>query len=226
MLIRSLDIIISIIVLIIIFIPCLFICFVLKITGEGEIFFIQKRVGKDKKIFKVFKFATMLKNSPKIGTKEVTLKYDKRVLPVGRLLRKFKINELPQFLNVLLGDMSVIGPRPQTLDCFEAYPTKLQDIVAKMKPGISGIGSIVFCNEEIYLTDVKNYKTIYKDLIMPFKGELEKWYLLKKSITVNLLLILMTVFIIFNQNIKFVWKIFRDLPTPNVKLKKLMSLKK
>ena len=61
---------------------------------------------------------------------------------------------------------------------------------------------------------------------MPFKGELEKWYLLKRSITVNLLLILMTVFIIFNQNIKFVWKIFRDLPTPNVKLKKLMSLKK
>ena len=223
MFLRIFDIIVSIVVLTIIIIPCLFICFLLKVTGEGEIFFLQERVGKDKKIFKVIKFATMLKNSPKIGTKEVTLKHDERVLPLGRLLRKFKINELPQFLNVLIGDMSIIGPRPQTLDCFEAFPITFQDIIAKMKPGISGMGSIIFCNEEIYLTDVKNYKIIYRDLIMPFKGELENWYL-KKSPMINLLLILITIFIIFNQNIKFVWKIFRDLPKPKQKLKKLMNL--
>ena len=86
---------------------------VLRLTGEGEVFFLQERVGKDGKPFKLYKFATMLKNSPNMGTGTVTLKHDPRVLPVGRFLRKTKINELPQLLNILIGDMSVVGPRPQ-----------------------------------------------------------------------------------------------------------------
>ena len=98
----------------------------LKLTGEGEVFFLQERIGKGGDKFKLFKFATMLKNSPNIGTGTVTMRGDPRVLPVGTFLRKTKINELPQLLNIFFGDMSVIGPRPQTQRCFDAFPTQSQ----------------------------------------------------------------------------------------------------
>jgi len=82
---------------------------ILMLTGEGEVLFLQERIGKGGKKIKLFKFATMLKNSQNIGTGTVTMKDDPRVLPVGRFLRKTKINELPQLLNIFFGDMSVIG---------------------------------------------------------------------------------------------------------------------
>jgi lipopolysaccharide/colanic/teichoic acid biosynthesis glycosyltransferase len=115
---------------------------ILKFSGEGEIFFVQERVGKEKKLFRLFKFATMLKDSQKIGSGTVTMKNDPRVLPVGSFLRKTKINELPQLLNVFLGHMSLIGPRPQASRCFNAFPVKFQEIIIQVKPGLSGIGPI------------------------------------------------------------------------------------
>src|SRR5690606_21086740 len=91
---------------------------ILRFTGEGEVFYVQQRVGKNREFFGLYKFATMLKNSPNMSTGTVTVKDDPRVLPVGRFLRKTKLNELPQLFNVLKGDMSIIGPRPQTRRCF------------------------------------------------------------------------------------------------------------
>ena len=85
---------------------------VLKITGEGEVFYKQARVGKGGSSFGLIKFATMLKDSPSIGTGEITIKNDPRVLPLGKFLRKSKINELPQLWNIFIGDMSIVGPRP------------------------------------------------------------------------------------------------------------------
>ena len=120
----------------------------LRMTGEGEVFFIQQRVGRGGRPFGLYKFATMLKDSPNIGTGTVTVKGDPRVLPLGRLLRKTKINELPQLLNILKGDMSIIGPRPQTRRCFDAFPVRSQAAIVKVRPGLSGIGSIVFRDEE------------------------------------------------------------------------------
>ncbi len=98
------------------------IALLLKLSGEGEIFFLQERVGKNREMFKLYKFATMLKDSPNIGTGTVTMKNDPRILPIGAFLRKTKINELPQLLNVFLGHMSLIGPRPQAQRCFDAFP--------------------------------------------------------------------------------------------------------
>jgi len=95
---------------------------ILKFTGEGEIFFLQDRIGKDGKKFKLIKFATMLKDSPNMPLGTLTIKNDPRILPFGGILRKTKVNELPQFINVLLGDMSIIGPRPQTEQCFLSFP--------------------------------------------------------------------------------------------------------
>jgi lipopolysaccharide/colanic/teichoic acid biosynthesis glycosyltransferase len=116
---------------------------VLRLTGEGEIFFKQSRVGRSGKLFDLYKFATMLKDSPSIGTGTVTLRDDPRVLPIGKFLRKSKINELPQLLNILMGDMSVVGPRPQTQRCFDAFPQKSQASIVRVRPGLSGVGSII-----------------------------------------------------------------------------------
>ena len=91
---------------------------ILRLSGEGEVFFFQERIGKNGELFKLFKFATMLKDSPNLGTGTVTMKNDPRILPVGKFLRTSKINELPQLLNIFLGDMSIIGPRPLTPQTF------------------------------------------------------------------------------------------------------------
>ncbi len=196
---------------------------ILKLTGEGEIFFLQERVGKDKKPFMLFKFATMLKNSPEIGTGTVTMKNDARVLPVGVFLRKTKINELPQLFNILFGDMSVIGPRPQTPSCFKAFPEDAQDIITQMKPGLSGIASIIFRDEEDILHGHTASLDFYNNIIGPFKGKIEAWYLDKESIKNYILLIFMTVWVILFSKSKLVWKIFNDLPVPPDELKKELN---
>ena len=93
--------------------PLLFpIIVILRFSGEGEIFFLQDRIGKSGKVFKLLKFATMLKDTPNIGSGTLTIKNDPRILPVGKLLRRTKINELPQIINVIKGDISIVGPRP------------------------------------------------------------------------------------------------------------------
>ena len=152
------------------------VCLILRLTGEGEIFYAQKRVGRGGQIFNILKFATMLKNSPNIGTGTVTIMNDPRVLPFGRFLRRSKINELPQLLNVIWGDMSLIGPRPQTERCFLAFPESLRDDIVSVRPGLSGLGSIVFRHEEKMLQDDRNADDFYDLVIMPYKGELEAWY--------------------------------------------------
>jgi lipopolysaccharide/colanic/teichoic acid biosynthesis glycosyltransferase len=105
---------------------------------KGEVFFFQERIGKGGEKFKLIKFATMLKNSPNIGTGTVTMRGDSRVLPVGKILRKTKMNELPQLLNIFFGDMSVIGPRPLTTQTFGAYSEKTQGLITQVRPGLSG----------------------------------------------------------------------------------------
>ncbi len=191
---------------------------ILKFSGENEMFFLQERVGKHRKNFKLFKFATMLKDSPSIGTGTVTMKDDPRVLPVGRFLRKTKINELPQLLNIFLGHMSVIGPRPQTPRCFEAFPPSSQDIIAQVKPGLSGIGPIVFRAEENIL-DGQVTLDFYDNVIGPFKGKVEGWYSDKQNLQVYFTLIFLTVWVVIFPKSDVIWRIFKDLPVPPNNLK-------
>ena len=120
--IRLFDIFFSGIALLILSPIFLVLILVLKFSGEGKIFFLQERVGKSGTYFKLFKFVTMIENSSNLGTGTITIENDPRILPLGHFLRKTKLNELPQLLNVFLGDMSVIGPRPQTKRCFNAFP--------------------------------------------------------------------------------------------------------
>lgn len=197
---------------------------VLRLTGEGEIFFCQQRVGRGGAMFGVWKFATMLKNSPSLGTGTVTLKDDPRVLPFGKFLRKSKINELPQLFNVLNGTMSIIGPRPQTVRCFEAFPSRSQEAIKQVRPGLSGIGSIVFRDEEELMHADADPDRLYDEVIMPFKGELEEWYTENQKLYTYFRLIALTAWVVLVPRLDIVWRVFPDLPVPNGQLAALLKV--
>lgn len=192
----------------------------LKVSGEGEIFFLQERVGKGKKYFKLYKFATMQKNSPNIGTGTVTIKNDPRILPLGNFLRKTNINELPQLINILKGDMSFIGPRPQTKRCFNAFPLSSQKEIVKVRPGLSGVGSIIFRSEEEMMQGNNDPEKFYDEIVMPYKGSLETWYVSHQSIASYFYLIMLTILILLGLNTGLIWRIFNDLPLPPPELNK------
>tara|TARA_B100000767_G_scaffold234483_1_gene227319 strand:+ start:783 stop:1469 length:687 start_codon:yes stop_codon:yes gene_type:complete len=200
----------------------IFVIIFLKFTGEGEVFFLQDRVGKAGKYFKLYKFATMLKDSQNIGTGTVTIKDDPRILPLGGFLRKSKINELPQLINIFIGNMSLIGPRPQAERCFNVFPREFQDIIIKMKPGLSGIGPIVFRAEEDILDGQDNI-SFYDEIISPYKAEIEAWYINKQDLKTYFLLIFITIQAVLISNSSLVWKVFRDLPIPPDDLKKHLN---
>lgn len=160
----------------------------------------------------------MLKDSPHIGSGTVTLPNDPRVLPVGRILRKAKLNELPQLLNVLKGDMSVIGPRPQTQRCFDAFSAEAQAKITKVRPGLSGLGSIVFRDEEEMMHGQADPNEFYDRVIMQYKGQLEAWYVDHQNLGTYLLLILITIWVIVVPRSSIVWRCFPSLPTPPTEL--------
>ena len=187
---------------------------ILSFTGEGEVFFRQERVGLGGKMFGVFKFATMLKNSPDMASGTVTLKDDPRVLPFGRFLRRTKVNELPQLLNILIGDMSLVGPRPQTRRCFEAFPLDARNEIIKVRPGLSGVGSIIFRGEEELLHSSNDPDYIYDQLIMPYKGLVECWYVENQGLLMYLKCLLMTLWVVVAPASTIAWRVFHGVPRP------------
>ena len=134
----------------------------------------------------------LLKRTPKI-TGTVTIKNDPRILPLGGFLRKTKINELPQLINIFNGNMSIIGPRPQAQRSFEAFPLKSQKEIIKVRPGLSGVGSIIFRNEEEMMSMNDDPNKFYDEIVMPYKGILEEWYVSHRSIVSYFILIGLTV---------------------------------
>ena len=184
-------------------------------TGEGKVFYKQERIGRDKKKFNLLKFATMLEDSPNLPGGDITSGNDPRVLPVGKFLRKTKINELPQLINILVGELSVIGPRPLTPKNFEMYNTDVQEMISKVRPGLSGIGSIIFRDEEaIIALSPKSSNNCYQEDISPYKGQLECWFINNKSFLLYLALILITVWVVVFPKSKMIWRIFPKLPSP------------
>jgi lipopolysaccharide/colanic/teichoic acid biosynthesis glycosyltransferase len=214
---RFFDILLSGFVLIILTPILLPIIILLRFTGEGYVFYRQKRLGYKNKYFNILKFATMLKNSPNMGTGSITLKNDPRLLPMGKFLRKTKINELPQIFNVLLGDMSIVGPRPLVDRTFNAYPESIRFKVYDSKPGITGIGSIVFRDEESLISaSALPPHEYYENFVAPYKGELEMWYNSHKGFWVDLVIIFMTAWVILFPSSKLIYKVFKDLPKRNI----------
>ena len=190
----------------------------LLLTGEGEVFFLQERIGRGGRPFRLIKFATMLKNSPHLGTGTMTVKGDPRILPAGKLLRKSKINELPQLLNILFGHMSVIGPRPLTTQTFGAYSPHIQSVVVQVRPGLSGIGSIIFRGEEDILAGQSGTVDFYVKFISPYKGSLEEWYVRNQGLDTYFAAIFVTIWVVIFSRSKLAWTTFPDLPAPPFEL--------
>jgi lipopolysaccharide/colanic/teichoic acid biosynthesis glycosyltransferase len=210
---RFFDILFSTLALIIllpVFIP---IIILLLLTGEHEVFFKQERVGYKNSIFLIWKFATMLKNSPNMGHGDVTVRKDPRITPIGRFLRQSKINELPQVINILIGDMSFVGPRPLMKVGFDRYSAEMKSKVYNVRPGLTGIGSIVFRDEELIITQSKMPPhECYRDVILPYKGALEVWYQQHQNFYTDFMILFLTAwYVLFHQS-ELVYKVFPSLP--------------
>jgi len=210
---RLLDLLIAIVALLI-FSPLLIpVMIMLRLTGEGEIFYAQERIGQNNQPFQILKFATMLKNSPNMGTGDVTVKGDSRVLPFGKWLRKTKINELPQIFNVLNGSMSIVGARPLVDVSFNQYPNDVKKVIYNTPPGITGIGSLIFRDEESIIDrSGEDPRTFYEKNILPYKGQVEVWYQKNKSIFVDIAIIILTAWSIIFSDSKLVYSLFKSLP--------------
>lgn len=210
---RALDILGAALALLVLSWLLLPIMLVLLCTGEHEVFYRQPRVGRGGRTFGIIKFATMLKDSPNLGTGSLTVRGDPRVLPFGRLLRLTKLNELPQLINVLVGDMSFVGPRPQMRVDFDAYPERAQQAIAAMAPGITGIGSVVFRDEERFLSRPGlDPRRFYVEEIAPYKGALEVWYLEHRGLATDARLLWATGWTVLRPHSDLVFRMFPDLP--------------
>lgn len=188
---RIMDISIALFALLLL-LPLLFIIsMVLLFTGERQVIYKQKRVGYRNRPFFIWKFATMLKNSPNMGTGEITLRNDPRVLPFGRFLRKTKLNELPQIINVLKGEMSIVGPRPLMEVSFQLYSAEDRANIYSVRPGVTGIGSLVFRDEEKIVSAASDPRKMY-ETIYPYKARLEQWYRAHLSLFTDCKIIIIT----------------------------------
>ena len=213
---RILDLVIAIISLIILSPIFIVSIIILSVTGEREVFYHQKRVGYKQKDFKMWKFATMMKDSEKIGNKDMTLRNDPRVTKFGKFLRISKINELPQIFNVIFGNMSIVGPRPLLRVSFEMYPPKDAKHVYDSKPGITGIGPMLLRDEEKIVSDASEKgadpRAFYKNEIYPYKGKVEMWYQDNKSLWTDILIIFLTAWVIIFSKSNLPYKVFKSLP--------------
>ncbi len=223
MAIRSFDLILSFAALIAFSPILILIVIALRFSGEGEVFYRQVRIGKGGREFCLLKFATMMKNSPAIGSGELTLPNDPRVLPVGRILRKTKLNELPQLLNILVGDLSLIGPRPQTRRYYDCYAAADRVWIDTIRPGLSGVGSILFRDEEILLSKVTDPVTFDNQVIMPYKGQVERWFAVNQSVNLYFELIITTVLVVLWPSFLLRQRLLCRVPAPPAALSKLLE---
>ena len=210
--IRFFDILFSGIAIIILFPLLIPVMIGLKLSGEHYIFYGQERVGRYGHSFKLLKFATMLKNSPNLPGGIYTSKDDPRMLPMGKFLRKTKINELPQLFNIFVGQMSIVGYRPPLKEQYMIFPEGTKQKLYHERPGLTGIGSIVFRNEEEILHHFDDKDYFHRNTIIPYKVKLEDWYVEQKKIFYYFMIIIITALIVIMPN-KTIWKkLLHDLP--------------
>jgi lipopolysaccharide/colanic/teichoic acid biosynthesis glycosyltransferase len=213
--IRLFEIIVSFLAIVILMPFLLPIMVVLRLTGEGEVFYKQERIGRGGEKFNILKFATMLKDSPNMKNAYITLRDDPRVLPLGKFLRKTKMNELPQLINILKGDISIVGPRPQVESHFDLYPDDKKTEILSIQPGLTGVASIFFRDEEAMISKSKlSPKDFYKQYIVPYKIELELWYKDNQSVFLYFQIIFLTGICVLFSNTQIHKRALKNLPSP------------
>jgi lipopolysaccharide/colanic/teichoic acid biosynthesis glycosyltransferase len=210
---RFSDIIFSIFGIIITGPIMLFTIIILYLTGEKKPVFNQLRVGKNKQLFRLYKLRTMNSNGA-INSGPITLHNDDRITFLGKFLRWSKIDEFPQFFNVLNGDLSFVGPRPLMPETFYKYKKTTQKKIASIRPGITGAGSVIFRNESFILKTVSQEKqeSFYIQNILPYKGQLEEWYIENNSFIMDLKLLIFSVLVIVYSGTKRLNSFFREIP--------------
>lgn len=190
---RFFDIFFSAIGLIILSPIFLVVAVLVKLDSRGPVFFRQERVGMDFKYFKIYKFRSMANDEGSKGP-QITVGGDKRVTNVGKFLRRYKIDELPQLINVLKGEMSFVGPRPEVRKYVELFRDDYEKLL-KIRPGITDIASITYSQEENVLASSINWEEDYIKRILPEKIQLSlKYVLSNKNIIADLRLIFRTIF--------------------------------
>jgi lipopolysaccharide/colanic/teichoic acid biosynthesis glycosyltransferase len=170
----------------------LVIAILIKQDSSGPVFFQQKRVGRGFKVFNLYKFRTMAADAPSKGL-TVTAGGDSRITPIGAFLRKTKIDELPELINVLKGDMSLVGPRPEVPKYVEMFKGEYKEIL-KLKPGITDYAAIEFRDEEGILKRYDNPEEGYVKEVLPRKIELYKKYLQERNFLIDIRLIFLTLY--------------------------------
>jgi lipopolysaccharide/colanic/teichoic acid biosynthesis glycosyltransferase len=221
--IRLLDILISSIALLILAPVFIVVIVILKLTGEHEAFYLQERVGKSGKSFRVIKFVTMMKESPNLPGGFLTQQDDPRVLPVGRILRKWKINELPQLINVWIGEMSLVGPRPQARVHYDLYTPSQKAAIDTQKPGLTGLGSLIFRDEESLLElSGLSFDHVHDELIAPYKGELETWNAANNSVFNYVKILLLTAVSLVRPHRDYL-RFFDGAPRPGSDLQRILE---
>ena len=166
------------------------IAILIKLDSKGPIFFKQKRVGKDGKEFEILKYRTMVVDAEKLG-KQITVGDDSRITKIGKFLRKYKLDELPQLFNVLKGDMSLVGPRPEVPKYVNIYNESEREVL-KVKPGITDFASIEYRDENEILGNVENPEEYYINAIMKHKLQLNLEYINKNNIFLDIKIIFKT----------------------------------
>ena len=174
----------------------LIISLIIKFKDGGDVLFKQIRVGQHGKNFEVLKFRTMVLNAEKLGNK-VTTGDDPRITPIGHVLRKYKFDELPQLINVLKGEMSLVGPRPEVPEYVEFYPNDVRNIVLSVPPGMTDRASIEFVNENELLTGSDDPVNDYKNKVLPIKLDYYVDYVKQRSLYLDFTLIIKTIATIF-----------------------------
>ena len=187
---RIFDITLSLFGLIILLPFMLIIAILIKLDSKGPVFFKQIRVTKNGREFKIFKYRTMRVGSDKYS--QITVGKDDRITKIGSFLRKYKLDEIPQLINVLIGDMSLVGPRPE-VPKYVAFYTDEQKEILKVRAGITDYASIEFSNENDLLALEEDPEKAYIEKVMPKKIELNKKYILEISILTDIKIILLTI---------------------------------
>jgi lipopolysaccharide/colanic/teichoic acid biosynthesis glycosyltransferase len=162
----------------------------IKVGSNGPIFFRQSRVGLRGKIFQIHKLRTMYVNSEKLG--KITIGEDKRITNLGKWLRKYKIDELPQLIDVLSGSMSIVGPRPEVREYVDIYPSDMREKILSVRPGITDLASIEMINESLIMAKYSNPHDAYINKIMPIKLNLCAKYVENRTIFLDVKIILLT----------------------------------
>lgn len=219
---RLFDVVLSAAALLVLSPILLLIAVAVFLTGGRHVFYGQRRIGRGATHFRMWKFETMREAPPGTPDGAYTPLDDPRLLPLGAFLRGTKLNELPQLFNVLVGDMSLVGPRPLMDTPREPYSPELKRRIYSLRPGLTGIGSVVFRDEErIVRSSSLSPDECYATVITPYKGALETWYLAHVGFLTDLKLVFLTVWSVIAPKSDLVFSVFRDLPPKPAAMKSL-----